>query len=251
MHPVEIQFGPLIVKVARSGLFLFVRDAQGRRAARHLTLPFEPWPGPEDAGRYRPHISDPGGRTRRYFLAKIRQADLDQAFRAIGADVLDLWARGTRPVDLGRLQGEGWQVLPPGAEQMAALIDRTVRVRDRVYRVSEPALARLAELTLAGALEPLAVAARGDPGRPLAAVRVGADGEVAEGCVLGFFPAGLAGGAPGWYATREGWFTFDDFTAIIDRHVGPKFWRALLEAHDRLGLPVERERLLALAERAA
>jgi hypothetical protein len=98
---------------------------------------------------------------------------------------------------------------------------------------------------------PLEVAARGDPGRPLAAVRVDGDGEVAETCVLGYFADGLAGGAPGWYATREGWFTAADFTSIIDRHVGPRFWRALLEAHDRLRLPVDRGRLLALAERTA
>ena len=76
-------------------------------------------------------------------------------------------------------------------------------------------------------------------------------GEVTETCVLGYFAEGLSGGAPGWYATRAGWFTFDDFTSIIDRHVGPRFWRALLEANDRLGLPVDRGRLLALAERAA
>jgi hypothetical protein len=251
MHPVEIQFGPLIVKVARSGLFLFVRDEQGRRSSRHLTLPFEPWPGPEDAGRFRPHISDPGGRTRRFFLAKIRRADLDRAFDAIGAEVRTLWTRGTAAVDMARLQADGWVVFPPTDQHLIGLVDRTVRVRDHVYRVSEPALAQLAALALGTARRPLEVAADGDPGRPLAAVRVGADGEVAESCVLGYLAEGPVGSVPGWYATRDGWLTFADFTGIIDRHVGPRFWRALLEAHERLGLPVDRGRLLALAGRAA
>jgi hypothetical protein len=251
MHPVEIQFGPLIVKVAHSGLFLFVRDEQGRRSARHLSLPFEPWPGPEDAGRYRPHISDPRGRTRRYFLAKIRQADLERAFAEVGREVVDLWTRGTAAVDLGQLEDEGWVVFPPTEQPLAGLIDRTVRVRDHVYRVTEPALARLAELALETTLPPRAIAARGDPGRPLAAARLGADGQVAESCVLAWRADGLAGGAPGWYATRPDWFTRADFTRLIDRHIGPKFWEALLQAHERLGLPVDRGRLLELAGRAA
>ena len=251
MHPVEIQFGPLIVKVTRSGLFLFVRDEQGRRSTRHLSLPFQPWPGPEDAGRYRPHISDPGGRTRRYFLAKIRQADLERAFAAIGKDVADLWTRGTAAVDMGRLEDEGWVVFPPAEQPLLGLIDRTVRVHDHVYRVTEPALERLADLALGTTLPPREVAARGDPGRPLAAARLDADGEVAETCVLGYRADGLAGAVPGWHATRDGWFTLGDFTRIIDRHVGPRFWQALLEAHERLGLPVDRGRLLQLAGRAA
>ena len=251
MHPVEIQLGPLIAKVARRGLFLFVRDEHGRRSSRHLSLPFEPWPGPDDAGRYRPHVSDPNGRTRRYFLAKIRHADLERAFAAIGAEVQGLWARATRPVDLAALGAEGWLVIPPTEQQLHGLLDRTIRVRDHVYRVTEPAVERLAEETLQTAVPPAAVAARGDPGRPLVAVRRDGAGEVTESCVLVHRPAAAAGDAGAWYATREGWFTLDDFTGIINRHVGPGFWKALLQAHDRLGLGLDRLRQLALIQGAA
>ena len=234
MGKIRIKLDDVSITIGSSSVVLAPRRPRGRFRRRHFTAHYDPrdWQG---VPSFTPHVT--GLPTGRLFFA-FTEAEADAFAEAFGQQILSRWIAASRPVDLGELTADGWSVLLPDDNAMAAWARSRLRDQHGAYRPpDDDAWLELCDLILRAAVPPAAL--EGDrSGKLFTAVRDGGDGS-GESCFLSHYPLGLAGGAAGWYAAPVDWLPREEIQKIMNAAPLTRVVSALAMILGLLGVPLE------------
>jgi hypothetical protein len=253
--PKQIRFGKVVAKLSEARLVLF-----GRKRIRHLTAFFSP----NRDGFVTPHVTD--GRTqRKHWLPRFLPEGFGRALNGIKDDLLSLWSETSEPVDLQRLESDGWLALtqPPGALEWFArkfeepkldLLQLCEQYFVEFYDYKLPldeSEQRPASVQLLAALRkhaaPLSAIGELRVGIAYTLVRISDAGTV-EGIILSGYRC--EDGTVAFNCRSTDWISHERLAQIFATHLSPKVWETALEVGSLLGIDLDRARLDAMIEMA-
>lgn len=225
MRSFKIKMGPLWIEFGPNRL---VFGPRGRHfLGRHFTLL-----GDDEV--LRPHVTQPRGRFWREFLPKVPVAAFQKFFDGMGEDLFDLWCEASVPTTPEELAEADWVLLGTDDEMIVEHFNRDVG-RDGSFTFRRKSALDFWDALVDTAESPIKVHDLTEVRRPLMAARISDDDEL-ESKLISYYPHGLRGGPPGWYATPRDWLCDEKYIDILRRHGGGGLFDAMVMVQRLLGI---------------